>query len=61
MFQLTTEAEAYYYNTKRLQYICQSKLFEKLVKIMSFLKKNDPFLMLITLIHITYKVPTINY
>ena len=36
MFQLTTEAGAYYYNMKWLQHICQSKLFEKLVKMMSF-------------------------
>lgn len=33
------EAGTYYYNIKSLQYICQSKLFKKLVKMRSFFKK----------------------
>lgn len=53
-FQLTTDARAYYSNLKWLQHICQSKLFEELVKmIVLFLKR--PFLTLMTLIHINIK------
>lgn len=47
-----SEAGAYYYNIKSRWYICQSKLFKKLVKMKSFFLMT--LLMLITLIHIKY-------